>query len=218
MSEPGPDEFRAVDHARLQAREDLGRRRGLRRGAEPAEHLAAEAEHAHLEAAQVGEALDVAAEPAAHAHAGIAAHERLRAERRIELVPQRLTAAGLDPRDMLVRREPERHRGVERRRRLLALPVERGGVAHVGDAGADRVEHLERRHHLARGMHGDLDAARRRACGCARRRAPPTCRDPAGAWARRSPCASAAFARAPPRAPRARRRARLLRRQQAFVV
>ena len=59
---------------------------------------------------------------------------------------------------MLGRRQPERHGGEERRRRLLALPVERGGVADFGDAGADRVEHFERRHHLARGVHGDLEA------------------------------------------------------------
>src|SRR5438093_1287345 len=83
----------------------------------------------------------LAAEPAAHAHAGIAAHERLDAERRVKLVPQRLPAAGIDPGDVLERREAERHRRVIGRGRLLALPVEGGGVAHLGDAAADRVEH-----------------------------------------------------------------------------
>ena len=83
-------------------------------------------------------------------------HERLHAERRVELVPQRLPAAGIDPGDVLARRQAERHGGEEGGGRLLALPVERGGVAHLGDAGADRVEHLESRHDFARGGHGDL--------------------------------------------------------------
>jgi hypothetical protein len=32
-------------------------------------------------------------------------------------------------------------------------------VADLGDALPDRVEHLERRHRLARRMHGDLEPA-----------------------------------------------------------
>jgi hypothetical protein len=122
---------------------------------------------------EIVEALDLAPEPAAHAGAGIAAHERLDAERRVELVPQRLPAGRVDPGDMLGGREPERHRGVERRRRLLALPVERRGVADFCDAGADRIQHLERRHHLAGRMDRDLQAAarqRRDALGDALRR------------------------------------------------
>ena len=63
---------------------------------------------------------------------------------------------------MLVRNEPERHRGEERRGRLLALPVERGGVAHLGDAGADGVEHFERRHHFAGGGDCYFKAAARK--------------------------------------------------------
>ena len=162
MSEPGPTNSARVEHAGLQAGEDFGRRRGLRRRAEPAIDFAAEAERADFQALRSARAFELAAEPAAHADAGIAAHERLHAERRVELVPQRLSAAGIDPGDMLVRRQPERHRGEEGRRRLLALPVERRGVAHLGDAGADRVEHLESRHHLARGGPRS-QAARRRA-------------------------------------------------------
>ncbi len=75
---------------------------------------------------------------------------------RVELVPQRLAAAGIDPGDMLLRRETERHRRIEHAGRLLALPEERGRMAHFGNAGSDRIEHLERGHHLARGMHRDL--------------------------------------------------------------
>ena len=106
-------------------------------------------------------AVQLATEPAAHADAGIAAHEGLSPERRIKLVPQRLPAPRLDPGDMLDRGQSERNRGVERRGGLLALPVERGGVAHFGDFAADRVEHLEGGHHLARRMHGDLQPSSR---------------------------------------------------------
>ena len=60
---------------------------------------------------------------------------------------------------MLGGRQPERHGGEVGRGRLLPLPVERGGVAHLGDAAADRVEHLEGGRELARGMHGDVHAA-----------------------------------------------------------
>jgi len=88
-------EFGAVDDARLQAGEDFRRRRGLRRGAEPAIDLAAKPERADFQPAEIAETLELVAEPAAHADAGVAAHERLDAERRVELVPQRLAAAGL---------------------------------------------------------------------------------------------------------------------------
>jgi hypothetical protein len=56
-------------------------------------------------------AFDLVAKPAAHAHPGIAGHEGLHPERRVEFVPQRLAAAGIDPGDVLVRQEPERHGG-----------------------------------------------------------------------------------------------------------
>src|SRR5690606_10030006 len=118
------------------AGEDFGRRRGLRRRAEPAIDLAAKAERTDFGAGDFGTALDLVAKPAAHADSGVARHERLDAERRIKLVSQRLTATGFDPGNMLPRRQPERHRGVERRSRHLALPVEGRRVADLGDAAA----------------------------------------------------------------------------------
>src|SRR6185437_12101901 len=134
------------------------------RGAEPAIDFSAEAKRADLDAAQIGEVFQLAAEPAAHADAGIAAHEWLDPERRVNLIPQRLPAAGLDPGDVLGGRQAERHRGVERRSRHLALPIERGGVADIGNAVADRVEHAEGRYDFACGIDCDVDApARQRA-------------------------------------------------------
>ena len=88
MSVPGPDKFSAVDHARLQAHQDFGRRCSLRCGAEPAIDFATEAQRAQLQTAQVSEALQFAPEPATHADAGVAAHERLHAEWCVELVPK----------------------------------------------------------------------------------------------------------------------------------
>jgi hypothetical protein len=92
----------------------------------------------------------------AAADTGIAARERLRTEGRVELVPQCLASAGIDPGDMLRRRETEWHRRIEHRRRLLALPVECGRVTHLSNSGPDRIEHFESRHDLARGVHCNL--------------------------------------------------------------
>src|SRR3974390_1316948 len=63
----GADELGPIDDPGLQAGEDPRWRRGRRRGAEPAIDLAAEAEGAQFQAAQIGEAGDLAAEPATHA-------------------------------------------------------------------------------------------------------------------------------------------------------
>src|SRR3979409_2754684 len=52
----GADEFGAVEHARLQAGEDLARRRGLRRRAEPARRFAPQPERAGLQALAVVDA------------------------------------------------------------------------------------------------------------------------------------------------------------------
>src|SRR4029077_6312828 len=83
----GPDEFGALDQARLHRHQDFARRGGLRIGPEPAIDFAAQSERAEFQAADIVAALDLAAKPAAHARSGIAGHERFHAERRIELVP-----------------------------------------------------------------------------------------------------------------------------------
>src|SRR6185437_10520955 len=108
------------------ARQDLRRRRRLRRRPHPPIDFAAETNRAQLQPMHVGKALDFAAEPTAHADACIAAHEWLYAEGFVEFIPKRLPASGVDPRHMFVRRKSERYRGEKRRCRHLALPVERG--------------------------------------------------------------------------------------------
>src|SRR5262245_57472403 len=63
-------------------------------------------------------------EPTAHLWTGIAAHERLEAKPCAQLVPQRLTAAVIDPSVELRRREAEGN---------VAKVRERGGAAGPGD-------------------------------------------------------------------------------------
>src|SRR5262249_59423934 len=72
----GADEFCAIDHARLQAYQNLSRRGRLRRDAKPSVNLAAETKRPQLEAAHIGQSFHFAAEPPAHAVARTAAHQR----------------------------------------------------------------------------------------------------------------------------------------------
>ncbi len=73
---------------------------------------------------------------------------------------------------MLGWRQADGHGGEEGGRRHLALPVERGGVADIGDAVADRFQHAEGRHTLRGRIDRDVDApARQRADASATRSA-----------------------------------------------
>src|SRR5215210_3458540 len=93
----GTYKFRRIDQAGLQATEDFRWWRGLRRPTEAAKHFAAQAESADFQPADVFSTGNLAPKPATHANAGIAAHERLHAERRVNLIPQCLTTAGIHP-------------------------------------------------------------------------------------------------------------------------
>src|SRR5262249_31121069 len=138
------------------AGEDLAWRSSLRSSTKAAIDFSAQPERADFQTFHVIGAMELAPKPAAHAHPGIACHERLYGERSIELVPQRLTPSYIDPGNVLLRRETEWDRCVEHRGWLFALPVERRGVAHLGNSRSDRVKHFEGRHQLARGVHRNL--------------------------------------------------------------
>src|SRR5690606_27075156 len=103
--------------------------------------------------------LDRLAEPAAGLDAGVAGRERHQVERRIHLAPELETAAAVEPAVHLVRVQAERDRREELRRFALAAPVVRGAVTELRGPARDRVEHLERRDQLARGVNADLDSA-----------------------------------------------------------
>ena len=123
------------------------------------EDVGGEADGADLEAFQVGLGLELAAEPAAHLHAGAAGHEGLEAEGGVELVPQRLAAAMLDPGDMLERGQAPGNGGEVGGGTGLAGPVDGGAVAHLGDTGVHGVEHLKAGHEFARGVELDGETA-----------------------------------------------------------
>ena len=69
----GADPFGRIDRALFQRRIDVAAGDLLRHDAELLDHLAGKAADAHLEALEVGDRVDLLAEPAAHLHAGIAA-------------------------------------------------------------------------------------------------------------------------------------------------
>src|SRR4029077_754033 len=156
------DEFGSVDHSRLETHENFCRRSGLGRDAKSAIDLATEPQRAELEAAQVGEALYLAPEPAAHADPGITGHKGLYAKRGIKLIPQCLPAASIDPGDVLAGRQSKRHRRKEGSGRHLALPIKGSRVANICDAVADGIKHFEGRHHFARCVDRNVELASRK--------------------------------------------------------
>src|SRR4029078_6248230 len=82
--------------------------------------LACEAADAHLEAGEIGDRLDLLAEPAAHLRAGVAAGEADHAKLLEELVAERITAALIPPGILLACVETERDRSIDRKGRVLA--------------------------------------------------------------------------------------------------
>ena len=102
MSSHGPTHSLASIAPDLSARDDLAARGRHDGGAHAAQDLGAEARHAIAQALEVLRAVDLLVEPAAHLHAGIRGHQRLDVERRVDLVPQCLPAAEVDPRAQLI--------------------------------------------------------------------------------------------------------------------
>src|SRR3989338_5336081 len=78
-------------------------------GAEARHDLAADAGDAHLEALEVGERLDLLAEPAAHLHAGVAAREVADVVFFQEIGRESQAPARIHPGVLLARSQPERH-------------------------------------------------------------------------------------------------------------
>src|SRR5439155_17628677 len=105
--EPGPDPFAGVDRAGLERRHDLAARQSHHCGAQPPEDLGAKPAHSVAQPFVVLRRVDLADEPPAHLATGARAEKRLDIELSAELVPQRLTAAVLDPREQFVCGESE---------------------------------------------------------------------------------------------------------------
>ena len=84
------DPLGRVDGALFQRRIDVAAGELLRHDADLLQHLTGDAADAHLEARQIGDGLDLLAEPAAHLGAGVAAGETDHAELLEELVAELL--------------------------------------------------------------------------------------------------------------------------------
>ena len=104
------DELGRVDDTALQRREDLAAGQQLDVDAERRVDLPGQPGDAHLQALQVGAGLDLLLEPAGHLHAGVAARQGDHAERRVDLVPQLLATAVVEPAVDALEVQPERHR------------------------------------------------------------------------------------------------------------
>jgi len=89
----GADPLGGVDGAGLQRGEDLAAGHVDDGHAHALHHLAAQARHAHLQAVQVIDGVDLLVVPAAHLHAGGAGDQHIDAEVVIQLVPQLQAAA-----------------------------------------------------------------------------------------------------------------------------
>ena len=153
----GADPLGRVDGALLQRRIDVAAGELLRHDADLLQHLAGDAADAELQAGQIGDRLDLLAEPAAHLGAGIAAGEADHAVLLEELVAELLAAALVPPGVLLARVEAERHRRVDRKGRILADIIIGDGVAHLDGAVGGRVQRLQAGNDFARRKHLDLE-------------------------------------------------------------
>ena len=156
------DPLGGVDGALLERRVDVAAGDLLRHDAELLDHLAGEAADAHLQALQIGDGVDLLAEPAAHLDARIAARQAEQALRAEELVEQVDAAAVVVPGVHAARVERERNRGAERPGRVLAPVVVSHRVARLDRARRRRVRSLQAGDDLARreGLDGKVAVGR----------------------------------------------------------
>jgi len=115
----------------LQGDEQLAAGEIDRGGTEPLQHLASQAGDAHLQSLEVGQAVDLLVEPAAHLDAGVARRLGDQAEAVIELGPELQAAAEIHPGVHLLGGQAEGHRGEELGRFVLSFPVVGRPVAHL---------------------------------------------------------------------------------------
>ena len=152
-------ELGGVDDAALQRLVDVGRRQQLRRHAELLHDLGAQAEEAHLHALELGHRLHLVAEPARGLGRDGKRVDRDQAVLGVDLVAQLVAAAEPLPAEELADRRPERHRGEEGERRILAGVVARRRPARFDGAFRHRVEAFQRRDQRTRLVELDLELA-----------------------------------------------------------
>src|SRR5262249_11493832 len=128
----------------------------LRHDAKLGDHSAGEPADPHFETAQVGDVLDLLAEPAAHLGSGVAGRKADDVELFVEVVHQLHAAAMIHPGILHARVEAEWDRGAERKGRILAEIVVGRGVAHLDRAVLHRISRRNGRNDLSGGEDLDL--------------------------------------------------------------
>ena len=152
----GTDPGHRVDLALFQRGVGVGHRHIHGRRAHAREHLAGEAVGLDLQAAQIIDGLDLAAKPAAHLRAGVAAGKVQDVVLAKQHARERQALALRHPGVHLARVQAERHAGVEAERRVDIEIAGRGRVAAFDHAVPDGLQHLPGWHGILAG--GDHDA------------------------------------------------------------
>ena len=153
------DPLGGIDSTSLQRSEDLTGRHVDHSTAHLCQHFAAQAWGTHLQALEVGDAVDFLVEPTRGLHARRATGHRQYAERLVGFFPQLHTAALVQP-GIHFLGIGAKWQGAEKLcGRHFAFPVVRRTVAHFGGAAAYCIEYFQRRHQLASGIDLDLQAA-----------------------------------------------------------
>ena len=150
-----------VDRALLQGLVDLAARNVLWHAADALDDSATEAANAELGALEVGQRLDLPAEPAAHLGAGVAHWEVDDVVLAIEVTQQFQAVAFVVPGRHLAAVQSEGDGTGQGEGLVLAEVVVGRGVGHLDRAVFDRVDGAEGRHQFARSVRGDLEAAAR---------------------------------------------------------
>ncbi len=148
-----------VDRALFQRGVQVGARNRLRDHTEGLQHPARERIGAELQALEVGDGLDLLAEPAAHLSARVAAGEADDVVLGVELAHQLQAVALVHPGVHLPGVEAEGHGAAQAERRVLAIVVVGRRVRHLDGGVLHAVHHAEGRHQFAAGMHRDLELA-----------------------------------------------------------
>ena len=145
-----PHPLGRVDDAALERREDAGGRDQDRRGARPGDDLVPEScADPEPEALEVGDRVDLLAEPSGHLRRECRALTRDQVERGVGFFPELEPVTLVAPGGHAFRIHAERHRLEPLDRRLFLSPVRRRGHEGVDRALRGGVEALEIRHDLA---------------------------------------------------------------------
>ena len=152
------DPFRGVDGAALKRRIDFTRRNLGGHHAKLGEYLSRQAGNAHLQAFEIGDALDLLAVPAGHLRAGVARRETHYTVLLVQQSHGFIAAAEVLPRILLACVQAKGNGGAKGECRVLADVIVGRGMAALHGAGLRRIQNLQRRHQFTRGGNANLEA------------------------------------------------------------